>query len=58
METVANPMNGQKIEIALLLLEATKLSAPPTKTKQKKPQRVWLRAGVRVEGTGPLLRTF
>lgn len=51
-------MNGQKIEIALLLLEATKLSAPPTKTKQKKPQRVWLRAGVRVEGTGPLLRTF
>ena len=68
-------MNGQKIEIALELLEATELSAPPTKTKQSKTKQnktktqgflypdppepgVWLRAGVGVEGLGPLLRTF
>lgn len=56
LETVASPMNGQKIEIALLLLEATKLSAPPTKTKQKKNPRVstpwspWARS--LVEGWG------
>lgn len=66
-------MNGQKIEIVLELLEATELSAPPTKTKRNKTKQkktqgflypdppepgVWLRAGVGVEGLGPLLRTF
>ena len=59
-------MNGQKIEIARLLLEATELSAPPMKTKKNQgflhpdslEPGVLLRAGVGVEGIGPLLRTF
>lgn len=61
LETVASPMNGQKIEIALFAPRSHQALSSPNQNKQtskgfytRSPEPgVWLRAGVRVEGIGP-----